>query len=626
MKRIVLAMLVGLFLAPRGTAAPPAGKAESFAEATRTLRQGVFLVGYRGGHGTAWVISKKHRLLATSAQVADLFFQTEKLKLPLEAVMNGTAQRYRVVRVFFHPGLRRFPTAEERLSVRRPINADWPINPASPDVAVLELGPDGPDLPVEFPLASPRVLYDLQAVPVGVLGYPAATALAWPAAGERVQASFQEGVVSTATDFARKAAAPERCQLLQYSVPTAGGCGGAPVYVRNGAVVGINNAQRRVDDRLVAQGIRIDSLWELLVHNDLTGKVPIPVAADRLDLKRWAGPDPAWDLYVRVWKLEDQATHLWFDRMRFRDAIDKCDEALTLYNQYARAYQTRAKAYSQWEVRRHDSLSQQERIDLLLKALKDATRCVELVQNSSSLVDKIDALQTRAVVYNNLGRVTEKESFKLQALQDAEALLGLRGLDNHQRAAALSSMAVSLDNLGRAKESLRKHIQAIATDPDEPSLWANRAGYFKGQGQAALAAADEDMERNLRKKNRLLHDTHGKLRKVVSKVEGKLTSDFSLPDGRYYQRIDVSLGAGNFYQIDLKNPAWRQDGDYDPLLQLFDPDGQLVREDDDGGGFPNARIFLTPKTSGKYSLIVTSYQPRQAGPFVLTVERLATEE
>ncbi len=49
-----------------------------FGDTARAIRKAIFEVGSERGHGTAWVISKKHRLLATNAHVADI-----ALKSPL---------------------------------------------------------------------------------------------------------------------------------------------------------------------------------------------------------------------------------------------------------------------------------------------------------------------------------------------------------------------------------------------------------------------------------------------------------------------------------------------------------------------------------------------------------------
>lgn len=77
MQRLILAgLLAGLVMSrPVRADDVPRKKPETFPQATRALRKGVFLVGFSGGHGTAWVISKKHRLLATNAHVADISIQ-----------------------------------------------------------------------------------------------------------------------------------------------------------------------------------------------------------------------------------------------------------------------------------------------------------------------------------------------------------------------------------------------------------------------------------------------------------------------------------------------------------------------------------------------------------------------
>ncbi len=42
--------------------------------------------------------------------------------------------------------------------------------------------------------------------------------------------------------------------------------------------------------------------------------------------------------------------------------------------------------------------------------------------------------------------------------------------------------------------------------------------------------------------------------------------------------------------------------DLDPILRLADPEGNLLVEDDDGGGYPQSRIFYTPRESGEFRL------------------------
>src|SRR5207248_2307131 len=81
---------------------PGADARQDLGKAARTGERGVFLVGHpKAGTGTAWVISKKNRLLVTNAHVADMFHLTKGQML---AIPNGTAQLYTVEKVWYHPG------------------------------------------------------------------------------------------------------------------------------------------------------------------------------------------------------------------------------------------------------------------------------------------------------------------------------------------------------------------------------------------------------------------------------------------------------------------------------------------------------------------------------------------
>ena len=88
------------------------------------------------------------------------------------------------------------------------------------------------------------------------------------------------------------------------------------------------------------------------------------------------------------------------------------------------------------------------------------------------------------------------------------------------------------------------------------------------------------------------------------KVAGKLSADD--PKDKVIARSphkvhEQALKAGSTYIIDLKS---RQ---FDSYLRLEDSTGKQLAQDDDGGGFPNARIvFKTPKDD-KYRIIVTSF-------------------
>lgn len=74
---------------------------------------------------------------------------------------------------------------------------------------------------------------------------------------------------------------------------------------------------------------------------------------------------------------------------------------------------------------------------------------------------------------------------------------------------------------------------------------------------------------------------------------------------------------GRTYQIDLKGA-----NQLDTYLRLENPGGEQVAEDDDGGGFPDARIVYRAPKSGDYTIICTTFAPGATGKFTLTIKDL----
>ncbi len=82
----------------------------------------------------------------------------------------------------------------------------------------------------------------------------------------------------------------------------------------------------------------------------------------------------------------------------------------------------------------------------------------------------------------------------------------------------------------------------------------------------------------------------------------------------------VKLAAGTTYVIDMVSLNAKT---LDPYLVLTDAAGKKLAEDDDGGGFPNARIVFRAEQAGLFRIQATSYLNRGAGPFTLTVREAA---
>lgn len=79
----------------------------------------------------------------------------------------------------------------------------------------------------------------------------------------------------------------------------------------------------------------------------------------------------------------------------------------------------------------------------------------------------------------------------------------------------------------------------------------------------------------------------------------------------------VKFQAGKNYQIDMVSTA------FDSYLFLEDTNGTVLQEDDDGGGFPNARIIFRPTKTDTYRLVATTFDKAtpdwSPGPYALTV-------
>jgi serine protease Do len=88
-----------------------------------------------------------------------------------------------------------------------------------------------------------------------------------------------------------------------------------------------------------------------------------------------------------------------------------------------------------------------------------------------------------------------------------------------------------------------------------------------------------------------------------------------LGKGRFMKVYDVKLTKGVTYNIEM------QSSEIDPFLMLEDPKGKKVADDDDGGGFPNAKIVYTAPEDGDYRIIATTFNTNESGNFTLSVRR-----
>ncbi len=275
-----------------------------------------------GGHATGFVISKKRRLVATAAHVADYLAEVETLY----AIVAGTAHPYRVVQAWYHPALKR--QLDRGLHVRSDDPRVGSVVRGRTDIAVLELASDGPDLPHELELANDSELKGLTGKAAGVLGYPRVAGTTWPTSSRGIHAKYATTIIDDSYHESGDEHAPiEERRMVWYNPYLGRGSSGCPLFLSNGHAAGLTAGNSSKGDGSPGCAIRIDTLRELLGWHALAPADAnwLAAAHERSD---W-GTDRRIDEYRRPIALVSDA-----DRLRraedYLAAQTWCNEALAL--------------------------------------------------------------------------------------------------------------------------------------------------------------------------------------------------------------------------------------------------------------------------------------------------------
>ena len=101
--------------------------------------------------------------------------------------------------------------------------------------------------------------------------------------------------------------------------------------------------------------------------------------------------------------------------------------------------------------------------------------------------------------------------------------------------------------------------------------------------------------------------------RILEQLSGTDPRD-SVRQGMFAKVFHVKLIRGKTYTIDMQAPL-----PLDSYLRLEDLNKRQLAEDDDGGGFPNARIIFQCNETAVFRVIATSFGANQQGAFTLTV-------
>jgi hypothetical protein len=173
----------------------------------------------------------------------------------------------------------------------------------------------------------------------------------------------------------------------------------------------------------------------------------------------------------------------------------------------------------------------------------------------------------------------------------------------------------------RAKSAVPALISALDDPAARHRMTAARAlGNIGPDAKAAMDAltkAENDDDKNVQQiAKAALTQIKSDPNQKEFVLQGVLTPGDPLDKVRtqmYHVVHTYPMKAGTQYQIDL-NSQW------DNYLRLENAQGVQLAQDDDSGGFPNARIIFRAPADGWYRIIVTSFAPQASGPYTLRVK------
>lgn len=95
-------------------------------------------------------------------------------------------------------------------------------------------------------------------------------------------------------------------------------------------------------------------------------------------------------------------------------------------------------------------------------------------------------------------------------------------------------------------------------------------------------------------------------------VSDSLTADEPTHQGFHYDLYHLQIAAGGPIHLAMESDI------FDTYLRIYDADGNLIAEDDDGGAGTNAGLIAQFEAGGCYRIEATSYAEGATGPYTLT--------
>jgi hypothetical protein len=474
---------------------PSASADDQLGDWAQRLQNSVLIVGDdRVGLGTAWVLSKEHRLLATNAHVADLFFKNDN---ELRAVCNGQSHQFEVERAWWHPGVIR--QLEGAVFVHSDTPADGEVLPFSPDVAVLQLKESERELPEPFPMATPEEIHALLGRPIAIMGYPGHDNDRFPLPGVVANATFHSGVISRLTDFDLSATStPAERQFVQHTALGWGGFSGSPIFLPSGRVAALHNSSRAAEYtkfkfvRAFSHGVRIDCLWELLVHHGLADMVGLTAEQRNVSVARYLSGPSEEEKKLRDAIARIAEARRLIDEGDYRRAGELANAVVKSMPNYADGYLTRIVNYIYYIDDTWETMPMEPFNEYYGYVLKDLEKLKELTPADPYLPLIMAVLLNRRGLADEDVEVLKKADELFALLRQEADNIPVAMVDGRWHAivyceSALTKQALEADG----DEILALANQGVERAPDWSVPYVYRSGFNSNLGREAEAKHDE---------------------------------------------------------------------------------------------------------------------------------------
>jgi tetratricopeptide (TPR) repeat protein len=438
-----------------------------------------------GPVGTAFLVSARHRLLATAAHVADFATDSDGLL----AFANGCTTGYRVDRVWYHPDLHR------RLDVGLILRSDSPrdgeVYPPTADLALLHLAEGGPDLPTECELAADDELKKIDRNPVAVLGIPLASNAPRLAEDHLYATVLSAGLITRLVAYGPwfsvdETIPSENRRWLRVSANVVQGISGGPVFLENGHVIAVAYCDFTLSPDLAdVESYRIDAVREMLAYHRLGGYRELASS----QVVPPMNPNDEAHIIHQIRKAVSlvRSAKALLKEGRYFEAGRRCNEAIRLVPEYAWAHLVRAQNYIIYNEKYHNTLSDQDAVLLATYAAEDASRCIELISERTPEPEMWQAYANLQLGFFSNDMSIIRRNIEYLGDQIAKPTTSLS-----------DSMKAKLFNLRANCHEVLKDYPAAEQDFDEsirleplsPKRYLDRAKYWERRSRHEATARD----------------------------------------------------------------------------------------------------------------------------------------